>query len=549
MAQIYPRQPDIEPDHPERFVFDSLRDGLPDDWIVVYGRRFVLPRQRGRTVEGEVDFLVLDPNRGMVGLEVKGGVVGRDPDGWYRLVHDRERRPIRDPGAQSQNGIHQLARFLRAADPALSDLSYGWGVVFPDVDANGGYGPDLPRRLVVDRGGLRDPEPAVSGVLDHFNLTGPGLGEREVEAFTRSVLPRFQLVPSLKPASLRLEHRVAVDEEELVRLTEAQMRILDFSGHATRLAVEGGAGTGKTLVALEQARRLQAQGQRVLLLCYNKALAEGLADQVRDIDDLDIYSFHRLCHDKSRAAGLGFYPPREDATEFWDSTCAELLLSALEQTPDYRYDAVIVDEGQDFADLWWVAVETLLRDPETGTLWVFHDPAQNIFERESWDELDRMQSVRLPENCRNTKHIGTHAYGILDQEPTFLPGAPDGTVVAETVCADERAMVDEVRKALHHLIVEEGLTSDRVVVLSARAEYASPVWRQRTFGNYELAPFPATEPNQVGFATLQRFKGLEADAVVLCELMPGEPHSTPNHVYVGASRAKHALISLAFVQA
>ena len=62
-----------------------------------------------------------------------------------------------------------------------------------------------------------------------------------------------------------------------------------------------------------------------------------------------------------------------------------------------------------------------------------------------------------------------------------------------------------------------------------------------TFGNYELVPRPATEPNRVGFATLQRFKGLEADAVILCEIAPGEPHATPNRVYVGASRARHAL--------
>lgn len=205
-----------------------------------------------------------------------------------------------------------------------------------------------------------------------------------------------------------------------------------------------------------------------------------------------------------------------------------------------------MDEGQDFADHWWTVVEALLADSEEGVLWVFLDPEQNIFGRDPWAELDHFPAVRLPKNCRNTRAIGRHAYQLLGLEPEFLDGAPEGVEVREVACPDEESMLDELRRTIHWLLVEERLAPDRLVVLSPRSEATSAAWRQRRFGNYELATFPAAEPNQVGFATLQRFKRLEADAVILCEVAPGEPHSTPHHVYVGASRAKHVLVLLGY---
>jgi len=159
MATIHPSTPDAGTPHSERVVFESLRDGLPDDWVVVHGRRFVLPRRggHGRPDEGEVDFLVLDPDRGLVALEVKGGVIGRERDGWYSIDTLGVRHPIKDPGTQSQNAIHKLGHYLRDSDTSLSELPYGWGVVFPDVDANGNLGVALPRPLLIDRSGRGDP--------------------------------------------------------------------------------------------------------------------------------------------------------------------------------------------------------------------------------------------------------------------------------------------------------------------------------------------------------------------------------------------------------
>lgn len=116
----------------------------------------------------------------------------------------------------------------------------------------------------------------------HHAGEGHALDEEGVRAFREALLFRFRLVPSARPLSRPsrpLGERVEEEERELIRLTEEQMRVLDYNGHARRLVVEGGAGTGKTLVALEQARRLSGEGRRVLLLCYNRQLADALREE------------------------------------------------------------------------------------------------------------------------------------------------------------------------------------------------------------------------------------------------------------------------------
>ena len=103
-------------------------------------------------------------------------------------------------------------------------------------------------------------------------------------------------------------------------------------------------------------------------------------------------------------------------------------------------------------------------------------------------------------------------------------------------------MLDAVRRALHRIVVEGKLSPDRVVVLSPHSTRTSAVWRTQTFGNLRLVQYPAAPgPGHVQFSTLQGFKGLEADAIILCEVYKGHPYSSAQHLYVGASRARHVL--------
>ena len=464
----------------------------------------------------------------MVGFEVKGGILERDQNGWRQ-----NGKPIKSPGQQAQHAIHVLAGYLAGRELAPS---FGWGVVFPDACCSDRLGADLPAELVVDADAMPWADKAVDAVFRSALGAGCAMTATDVDRLLKELAPRFALVPSLAAS---IEH----EEAALVRLTQDQYDVVESMAEIPRLGIKGGAGTGKSLVAMERARRLAAEGKRVLLLCYNRGLATYLQARA---DDFAVSTFHTLCFDLAKQAGLAVQevPDGPEAQTFWQETAPNMLMAALDLLPDERYDAVIVDEGQDFFEYWWLAVLKLLRHPDTDVLWVFYDPRQDIFGTGTALGSLGLAAASLAWNCRNTAQIARYAYGLIAEQPKLRVGTPEGAAVTVEHVATDAEMVDAVRKALHRLVAG-GLPPSRIMVLSPLGTKKSPVWLAGTLGNLTLVEFPAAPgPNQVQFATLQRFKGLEADAVVLCDVDRSHANITPEHLYVAASRAKHVLVAV-----
>lgn len=538
MPRLIP--PTCSPDSPpsERYVFSRLASSLSDSVTVLHARRFVLPSPSNTPqTEGELDFLILDPARGMLGLEVKGGGVSRAQAGWTSTGRDGKAHPISDPGRQAQRAIHEIARYLERQAPKGARHAvprFGWGVVFPDIDVTRDLGPDLPRSRVIDRLDLADPAAAIARLFDTQKLDGPPLTRDAMESLIARLAPCFHLVPSLAA-------RMAEEAQALMRLTDEQIRMLRALDRQPRLAVEGGAGTGKTVLALERARRLTAEGKRVLLLCFNRPLADALTREARGFE---VESFHGYCRVMAERAGLEFRIPEggKAQQQFWENEAPEKLFDALALLPDARFDAVIVDEGQDFRPHWWPVIEELLREPRGGVLSVFFDPNQNLYGGGPPEGL-AVAPLVLSWNCRNTVRIAAWCAKQIGAATEVHPDAPEGEPVEEIRCADEAGVVEAMRKLLHRFVVEERLACDRLVVLSTHNPSRSVLSKHRKLGPVTLvSPEDKKEASQVRFLSLQRFKGLEADVVILVDVEPGERTSSPMHLYVGASRARHRLV-------
>jgi len=535
---MIPSEP--EPDAPdsEQRVFRAFERDLPDDWTVFHSRRLVLPATPGHAaVEKEVDFIVLDPRRGFLGLEVKGGSKIEIEDGGWFSTNRRGRFEIKNPAKQAQDAVHALDRFLGAqawfrANRAAR-LPFGWGVVLPNPRVTRDLGPGLPRSFLLDEADLESPRDALDRVFEQNGLRGAALDGAAVRALVAALAPRLKMVRTLA-------HRFREDAEVLERMTEEQSQIMDMLSDHPRIAIAGSAGTGKTLLAVEWARRLTEEGQRVLLLCFNRPLADFLAGSA---DGWDVNNFHGVCHDLAERAGLRFEVPETgDARAFWDEDAPLLLLDALDHLPDERYDAIIVDEGQDFRADWWRAIEELLREPRLGRLVVFFDENQDLYGGGPAKELD-VAPTRLSYNCRNTAGIARFVAQVIGIEPRVKPGMPEGDGVELIECADEKESVDAVRKALHRLVREQDVEPQQIVILSTRSGERSPVWRASPLGSFSLVALDAElRGDQVRMGSLHRFKGLESDVIILTDVEPGAPTSSPTHVYVGSSRARHKLI-------
>jgi len=186
-------------------------------------------------------------------------------------------------------------------------------------------------------------------------------------------------------------------------LSKDQANVLDMIGSHTRVEIRGGAGSGKTCLAVEKAGRLAAAGKRVALMCYSRGLAEFLARRVAALPNRRRPAYVGTFH--SLGTGWGVLPGAEDDSAYWEDELPRTMVSlAAEQPYAERFDAIVIDEAQDFAETWWPAVLAALRDPDNGELYVFSDENQRVFARQGRPTVP-LVAFDLTENLRNTKQI------------------------------------------------------------------------------------------------------------------------------------------------
>jgi len=162
--------------------------------------------------------------------------------------------------------------------------------------------------------------------------------------------------------------RRALDGAAAERLTatRAQRMVLDGIRNVRRAAIVGPAGSGKSILAGERARRLAREGARTLVVCFNRPLAVELADGLADAlapAGLEVHTFHGLCETLAARAGLLPPAPPAPGAEWFDRELPAALDGAIAALPGLRFHAVIVDEGQYFARPWVESLDLLLDRP------------------------------------------------------------------------------------------------------------------------------------------------------------------------------------------
>ena len=229
-----------------------------------------------------------------------------------------------------------------------------------------------------------------------------------------------------------------------------------------------------------------------------------------------------------------------------------LLLKALERLPNERYDAIVVDEGQDFLPDWWPRLDQALKDGCEGTLYAFYDPNQDIFDGGPPAALEVVET-KLVHNCRNTTRIAEYAAGLLGAETIVKAGAPQGELVEEITCDGNADIIRQVGDRLRRLVttrpsIPPGSPSSRHARSRTPRSPGTVGWpfpsgesgRDQKLDESEVAARQPTR--QVVFDTLDRFKGLERDVVILLDLPGGDRAVNAHHRYVAASRAKNLLV-------
>jgi hypothetical protein len=334
-----------------------------------------------------------------------------------------------------------------------------------------------------------------------------------------------------------LEHQATAD-----RLTDEQANLLKVTRLLNRVEVRGGAGSDKTILALTQARQLTAgrqeiKPQRVALLCYSIGLGEFLRREVAGWPRRQRPAFVGTFGQLGRSWGA---PDGDrDNSDFWELELPQLMAELSAQLPDeQKFDAIIVDEAQDFAEAWWTPLLRSLRDEESGGLFVYTDENQRIFARFGRPPVPLVPMV-LDQNLRNTRQIHdafgplatTHmtARGGDGPEVHFIPVTPGGE---EDVVAIAGDAVD--------ILLEAGWHPGNIALLTTGARH--PVQVELTEADSQEAYWRTYWDDAVFYGHVLGCKGLERPAVVLCVNEDKVRDRARERLYVGMSRATDQLI-------
>jgi hypothetical protein len=520
--RLLPESPAFE-STAEEAVWTVLRDQLPDDAVLL--ANVALTDRKG---DCEADLAVLWPDVGIVTIEVKGGHITRDHDGsWVQVAKNGHRKTI-DPVYQAHRTHYALGSFI-FGHTSLTHLRMTHLVAFPYTHVDNDFAaPGCPRWRVIDQldvdgnaagrvaAALRDVEDVPAPSAHHIDAI--------VDALTR------------RPGGQRaLLSFLAENDDAVEHLTAKQSELLRALQDAPRLLVRGGAGTGKSYLALEQARRLSRQGQRVALVCYSHGLASFVKRRVAGFPEPDqpayVGTFHHL------GVLWGAKPYTGANQQYWDDELpVEMLGLAAHLTDAERFDAIVVDEAQDFADSWWPALLAGLRDPESGRLAIFLDEGQRVFGRQGVPP-GQLTPVNLNENLRNTKQIA-QTFGSLAHEQMKYGGL-DGPPVQFIPCATDEALstADDALLAL----LDAGWPPESMALLATGSRH--PVQLERVQAHGTAGYWDSFwDTDDAFYGHVLGFKGLERPAVALAVNGFRDEERARELLYVGMSRARDLLV-------
>ncbi|WP_297240377.1 nuclease-related domain-containing DEAD/DEAH box helicase [uncultured Flavonifractor sp.] len=511
--------------------FEACRTQLSDKFHVFYSLRW-WKNAEGKREEGECDFLIFSPEYGFLCVEVKGGD-GIDKNGrtWILLDQKNGDRLLHmSPYDQASKSMY----YFRDAYKKEYDMDfpgiYGSAAAFPFYCIPEHLTVDAPPALTIDPKDMDHLETRIKEIFQYFlsdrKKKNSFLSPEAKKKFIHLVNKRVMLSPSA-------DALIADREIQIAEMDRVQEAVIDLLAHYPRAFLVGGAGTGKTWIAIKKVQRCIQSGQSALYLCYNKALAEyvrTILPEQADCWNIDALAYS-LLKDKALSA-----PESRGVKAYSD------LLDALPQLP--KYDLVVVDEGQDFTEDWAYCANLLTK--EDGSLYVFYDESQNIFNRSFGDKffIDEPPFV-LRYNIRNTANIYKYAQQNTGLGLDTLTNPIEGVEPEFHRFTRPHQALAFLDTLIHKLVDREGVPTDRFMLLSNRKKENSILADTTTLGGYPLSDGSAPAgADQLTYRTIQSFKGLESDIVIfLNHTYKNEPQTdeTRATLYTAMTRARFYL--------
>lgn len=527
MAIMIPHVPnDFTPESREGEMFSSLQK-LPDDYYVFHSFH-IINIVDSEWKENEIDFVIFNRNKGIICLEAKAGQVHCEQGIWYYSSGSEMRDPFAQANSNKWKLHNEIYRFYRNND-ILKHCKMLSAVWFPSVSTYTLSRINLPtntsKELILTSEDLTDPKSSLERIFSiqtsikergEIIPVEPGLTKQEADSLLQNILcPSFNILPS---KTLELNYK----REKFNALISEQCRLLDYLEEQRSAVINGAAGTGKTMIALEKARRHSVKDEKVLFMCFNVKLKEFLEANYhyQNVDYYTIDGFAcKICN-----------------THAADFTDLEYRLLEIGEDRSFPYQHFIIDEGQDFgqnrieeANIL-KQLEDIILSTDNGTFYVFYDKLQIVQSKKLPAFIEEADCrLTLYKNCRNTRRIAETSFKPLQTEPKLFDSAIPGTLPKILFSVGQKIKV-ALDKAVHN-ILESGITNIQIISCAASG-YSSLDEYLTENGSYDYQKI------KIAFTTCRKFKGLEADAVILVDVDRNAICDQNKLFYVGASRAR-----------
>lgn len=484
--------------HAEVSVWSALKKGLPSGWTAWHSLRI----RDGKNYLGEGDFVLAHPERGLLVLEVKGGYIEQRDGRWFSNGVALDKAPL----DQALGFLKKLVR--RLEDWNCAPPSFGAALAFPETDFDAQPQEDALRGVLIGRSQLNwlaEALPAVAARVLPPPQPARGLWmDRLHQMWGETWVP-----------SLSLGTRVRALGERRFALDGSQLEMLDGLLENERVLVQGGAGSGKTLLAAEAARRHAAAGKKVLFLCFTLPLAKWLQGRLQPVG-VEVQTVSGLAKRLVEASDGPAWARDLTDNEFW-----RVVYERAGDVVEPRWDVIVVDEGQDLTYEAWFLVGALANGR---TLWAFHDAGQGFWaDRAPPSDLFQTR-YRLTRGQRCPPGVAALAARFLGASfdmPAIAAAQRDGELKLVS-CPDPGRLADRVGAEVESLLCQ-GLAESDVGIVSLRGQTATDaIHRRDRIGRHAFvhADHPDMEQSLVA-DTFLRWKGLERPAIIVADVDPG----------------------------
>jgi len=568
MAQMIPPRVNEKAPPGERLLFDKFKnDPATENWIVLHSLGVAKHPER---TEGELDFVVMVPEEGILFLEVKSGRVSRESGLWKYGTGPFAKTSLVGPFRQASEAMHAIRSDLAKKKSEYRSLLYFSAAVFTLIDFDE-VSPEWHSWQVVDKSKLmRMPisrcclhifqqarkhlESVPSAKWYNNRKSRPSHTQvKDIAGFLRG---DFEYVEDPRSG-------IETSEKNIIRFTEEQYSALDVLEENSRVVFKGPAGSGKTFLAIEAVRRAAGRKRRVLFACYNRLLGHWLEDAICTLMGdssalVEAGTLHKIMLQLS-----GLKVPRQDDTDFWEKSLPEaVVMRALEGTIKIpQFDFIVLDEAQDLINEEYLDVlDLLLEGGLAGGRWAFFGDyeKQAIYSdskkvKPSLLELLEKRSPALFKfplriNCRNVASVAIGIETICGLHPGYskiLRNDEDEKALEIHFYKDSDDQQTLLADVLNNL--KQTYMPDEIVVLSLKEDASSAccLYSQKN-DEHMLSTFRDNNPSagSIKYTTIHSFKGLEAPVIVISDITRVRGDKAISLLYVGMSRARTKLILL-----